>query len=133
MGRGERVHFGFMPGLSYARLGADAAVDKVNAARTLRDWVVYPIRQARVTPPVTASDNGVETPVLISDKGAAVTVLNWRGAPLTKLDLVLRLPFKVSSIESVAHGRLGFTQTLDGVAIHMPLKAVDVLLVRPAR
>ncbi len=85
----------------------------------------------KVTPPVTVSDSGVETPVLISDKGAAVTVLNWRGAPLAKLGLVLRLPFKVGSIESVARGRLGFDRTPGGVAIHMPLKAVDVLLVRP--
>ena len=106
-------------------------MDKADAAKTLRDWIIYPIRQARMTPPVTASDNGVETPVLISDKGAAVTVLNWRGAPLANLGLVLRLPFKVSSIESVAQGRLGFTRTPEGVAIHMPLKAVDVLLVRP--
>jgi hypothetical protein len=131
MGRGEHIHFSFMPGLSYARLGANAAANKADAANILRDWITYPIVQAQVTPPVTVSDSGVETPVLISDKGAAVTVLNWRGAPLTNLGLVLRLPFKVGSIESVAHGRLGFDRTPGGVAIHMPLKAVDVLLVRP--
>jgi hypothetical protein len=131
MGRGEHIHFAFMPGLSYARLGAGAASDGAGRAARLRNWVAYPVARAHVTPPVTASDSGVETPVLVSDKGAAVTVLNWRGAPLANLGLILRLPFQVGSIESVTHGRLAFTQTPGGVAIHLPLQAVDVLMVRP--
>jgi hypothetical protein len=132
MGRGEHIHFAFMPGLSYVRLSPSAARDGAGRAAALRGWIAYPIARAHVAPPVTASDSGVETPVLVSAKGAAVTVLNWRGAPLASLDLRLRLPFPVGSVESVTHGRLPFTQTPQGVAVHMPLKAVDVLMVRPA-
>ncbi len=131
MGQGEHIHFAFMPGLSYVRLGAAAAADGAGRAATLRGWVAYPTLRAHVAPPVTASDSGVETPVLVSAQGAAVTVLNWRGAPLANLDLRLRLPFRVASVESVAHGRLPFTQTPQGVAIHMPLGTVDVLKLRP--
>ena len=132
LGAGQMFHFFWTPGLSYARLalGAPPALEGDLAA--VRAWIRYPVDQAHVQPPATASVSGVETPILLSDKGAAVTLLNWRGAPLASLTLTLRLPFRAASVKSVTHGAVPFTRTSDGVTVTLPLSAVDVLMVRPA-
>jgi len=52
----------------------------------------------------------IEAPLLLSDVGAAVTLLNWSGSDVQSLKMTVRLPFVVKSVESVQKGKLAFQQ-----------------------
>jgi hypothetical protein len=47
----------------------------------------------------------VEAPLLVSEKGAALTLLNWPGEPLGKMNVTAHVPFVVGSVRSVKQGR----------------------------
>jgi hypothetical protein len=93
--------------------------------------IVYPTQAAKVTVPVTADSAMIETPMLLSAKGAAVTLLNWTGEAREKVTLSVNVPFNVASVESVKQGKVPFTRTAAGITCSLPLKAADILLVRP--
>jgi hypothetical protein len=138
VGAGRLLHFGFFPGLTYYRSG-DERADKlpVGFSDTLREIIIAPVREAGIVPPVTVSVPLVETPVLVSPRGATVTLLNWTGAPIDDLAVTLRLPLPVGSIESLRHGVLTVADAADSqtgapaVTVSLPLDAADILLVRP--
>lgn len=46
---------------------------------------MYPTELAKVRPPVVVNHALVETPVLVSKEGAALTSLNWTGAALAEV------------------------------------------------
>ena len=73
----------------------------------------------------------IETPLLLSEKGGAVTLLNWTGESQNEVNVVVRIPFKARSVESVKKGRLKFRQTEEGVKCSLPLDAVDIIILRP--
>ena len=131
-GRGRVVQFAWMPGLSYAR-SASGTKDRlpVGFSEPLRRWIVWPTELAGVRPPVTIDRPMIEAPLLLSDRGAAVTLLNWTGEPQERLAVTVRVPFAVRSVESVKQGKLAFEATRDGVAFSLPLGPADILMLRP--
>lgn len=131
-GRGRAVHFAWMPGLSYAR-SASGTKDRlpVGFSEALRRWIAWPAQLAGVRPPVAVDRPMIETPLLLSDKGAALTLLNWTGEAQEDVKLTIRLPFGLRSIESVKLGLLPFQQVPGGIALSLPLGPADILLVRP--
>jgi hypothetical protein len=133
VGSGTVVYFAWLPGLSYAK-SATYARGKLpwGFSPAIRDWIVAPVYDAGVLPPVEASVAMVETPTLISEAGAAVTVLNWNNDPLEHLDLTIRLPFAVKSVRSTVRGQPVKFQA-DGGAVHLslPVGAADILVLRP--
>jgi len=132
VGSGRILHFAWLPGISYFR-SSNARKDglPVGFSPVLRRWIVEPVDAAGVRLPVTADQPMVETPILLSPAGAAVTVLNWTGEKIERLKLTLRVPFRVKSIESVKLGRLPLEQTPDGTTCTIALGAADILLIRP--
>ena len=86
---------------------------------------------AGVKPPVTVDQPLIETPLLLSDTGAAVTVLNWSGEARESVQLTVRLPFKAKSVESMKTGKLDFKQTEEGVHCSIPLDTVDIIVIKP--
>jgi hypothetical protein len=93
--------------------------------------VLYPVQAAKVVPPVTVDRAMIESPMLLSDKGAAVTLLNWSGEEQKGVKIVVRVPFAVKSVESVKQGKLDFSQTDQEVTCALPLGAADILMLRP--
>ncbi len=89
------------------------------------------IAGANIVRPVTVDKPMVETPLLLSEKGAAVTLLNWKGVPQKEVTITVRVPFKAKSVESIKQGKLTFTQTEEGIQCVLPLGAADIVLVRP--
>ncbi len=75
----------------------------------------------------------IEAPLLLSAKGAAVTLLNWTGAAQQNLNVTVKVPFAVGSISSVQQGKLTFKQSAPGqVTVTLPsLDAADILMLRP--
>ncbi len=149
VGRGSKgrvIHFAWLPGLSYAR-SASGTKDRlpVGFSEAIRRWIVWPVELAGVggtgilpvrhrleaCATVTVDRAMIETPILLSDKGAAVTLLNWSGEPQERLKVTVRVPFPVRSVESVKRGKLAFEQSPDGAALSLPLGAADILLLRP--
>lgn len=132
IGRGRVVHFAWLPGISYGK-SWNGTKDKlpVGFSTTIRRYILYPTELARVQPPVTADRAMVETPLLLSSKGAAITLLNWTGEAIERVRLTVRVPFAVRSAQSVKRGRLAFQKTKDGVIFSLPLRAADIVTLRP--
>jgi hypothetical protein len=132
VGEGRAVHFTWMPGISYFK-SSTGTKDKLPTgfSEAIRGMITYPVRAAKVVPPATVDQAMIETPMLLSEKGAAVTLLNWSGEEQHQLKVTARVPFNVKSVESVKQGKLDFSQTEEGVNCALPLGAADILLFRP--
>lgn len=129
--KGAVVYFTFMPGLSYMR-SSTGSKDKlpVGFSTVLRGMITYPAQLAKVTTPVTVNLPMVETPMLLSEKGAAVTILNWTGEKQT-LTVQAHVPFTAKQVSSVKQGKLKFTQKGDTITCTLPAGAVDILMIHP--
>jgi hypothetical protein len=132
VGAGRRVHFAWLPGLSYVKSSKETR-DKlpVGFSEAIRNWIVYPARLAKVQPPVTVNHAMVETPLLLSKAGGALTLLNWTGEKLDQMAVTARVPFEVGSVTSVQQGKLQFQKTRDGVTFSLPLGGADIVEIRP--
>lgn len=134
VGKGRATHFPWLPGLSYWR-SQKGTKDGLPAGFSgpLRRLIVAPALAAGARPPVVAGRAMVETPMLLSEKGAAVTLLNWSGEKLEALSLEVRLPFAPASVRGVYSGALKFEWTKEGVKLALPLDKVDVLVITPKK
>ena len=106
VGKGAAIHFNFLPGLSYipnaTNWGRLALPSEFPA--TLRGSLVAAAMDAGVQPVVRCSQAFVETPMLLSDEGAVVTLLNWgdrQFSATAPLQLNVTLPFEPKRAESV--------------------------------
>lgn len=130
VGSGRVIHFTWFPGLSYAKSAAwpkERLPSGFDAA--VRNWIVYPVQTAKVISPVTVDLPLIEAPILLSDQGAAVTLLNWTGEQAT-VTVTIRTSMAVRTVESVKRGRLQFRKTADGVSVSLPLGGTDILMIR---
>src|SRR5215469_17301789 len=130
--KGTVVHFDWLPGLSYLR-SASTAGGKLpwNFSTAIRNWIVTPVKDAGIELPVEASEPMVETPMLCSRVGAAVTVLNWNNDPINHLDLTIRVPFRVKSVASVIHGPLKFDREPKAIHVKLAVMSADILVIKP--
>lgn len=119
LGKGTVTVFGTLVGTAYNLGGqSDAA----------RDWATRPVRGAGVRVPVTTSLPRIETPVLASDAGLAVTVLNWSGQPQQNVSFEIQSMRPVNRVESVSAGRLAFSSRDGVVEVSLrELAAADVI------
>jgi hypothetical protein len=132
LGRGHVVHYAWLPGLSYYRSGQTHAGGlTVGYSDALSRWITFPLREAGVAVPVVVDHKMVETPLLLSSAGVAVTLLNWSGAPIENLKVMARVPFAVKSVESALRGQLDFKVTPDGVEFTLPLDGGDIVKLKP--
>ena len=129
---GRVVHFTWTPGLSYLR-SSSTTKDKLPAgfSTAIRKMIIYPVQAAKIVSPVVVDQAMIETPLLLSAKGAAVTLLNWSGEALPQVTMTVRVPFTVQSVESVKQGKLAFTRTPQGIVCTLPLSAADIVMLRP--
>jgi hypothetical protein len=123
VGGGRVVHFTWMPGLSYSK--------SPTTSEAIRRAITYPVQAAKVVPPVTVDRGMIETPLLLSAKGGAVTLLNWGSEAPKAVKITARVPFKVTLVESVKQGKLSFNQAEVGVTFVLSLGAADIVLLRP--
>lgn len=129
--RGRMVHFAWMPGLAYWKSSVGTK-DGLPAgfSDSLRSWIASPVRLANVPLPVTVNCPLVETPLLDSSAGIAVTLLNWSGGPLPEVQVEVRTGKNIGRVESVRRGKLRF-QSADGhIRFALPLDAADIVTLR---
>jgi len=131
-GKGAVVHFTWLPGLSYVKSSSRASGKLPwNFSPVIRDWIVAPVRDAGVQLPVDASEPMVETPMLSSTAGTAITLLNWNNEPVKSLKLTIRVPFGVRSVRSAIHGYLKFDSETRAIRVSLPLAAADIIVIKP--
>jgi len=130
--KGTVVHFTWLPGLSYVR-SSSAAGGKLpwNFSPVIRNWIVAPVKDAGIQLPVETSEPMVETPMLCSTAGAAVTVLNWNNDQISNLGLTIRVSFRVKSVVSILHGPLKFDRESPNIQVSLPVKSADIILIEP--
>jgi len=137
-GEGKVVSFGYWPGYTYW-----TSPDRNDPGRLPSGWaectravISAPARLARTKKIVEMSQPLVEGVLLESDKGTAVTLLNWSGKPLTSLTVILPdAPAVLAAardgklkLSSVRQGALKYTIRGSNIVITLPLKTVDVLM-----
>ena len=129
LGKGRVIHFAFFPGMSYWG----------NQFVRMSDWITWPTKLAGIEPRLRVeliedSWSQIEAPVLLSEAGAAVTLINRTGKHAPNVRITARLPFKSASVESVTLGKVKFTRTSDGrISFSIPVNNVaDVVTIKPS-
>ncbi|HET6248583.1 MAG TPA: hypothetical protein VFE47_12855 [Tepidisphaeraceae bacterium] len=126
-------HFLFMPGLSYVHGSTPLAGNypshfPAEFRELLLESLIPDVpREGRT------DHDLVETPVLLSERGAAVTLLNWNAGPIEKLKVTLALPFDVKEVTSVRRGKIPFAVEGKHVVLSVGLESNDILLVSKTR
>jgi hypothetical protein len=130
LGQGRVLSFGYWPGVSYWN-----SPDRSDGTRLPQNWsseqraiITSAAHFAKATRHVGISTDEVEGVLLESDKGIAVTLLNWSGTPQAKITVTIHQAGKVSKVESLEHGVLSSQPVAGGVQVTLPLKDVDVLM-----
>lgn len=135
---GRLIHFAFLPGIAYWR-SATEKKDRLPAgfSEPLRQLILYPVQTASVLLPIRVDRPLIEAPLLLSERGAVVTLLNWSGEPVERLTVSLRLPFAVRQARSLRQGPVPITPAAPPGAppaeqrLTLPLRTADLLLLYP--
>jgi hypothetical protein len=133
VGKGNIIYYTYFPGLSFAHFAIDAQLSLQRSPETdaLRKLVLAPVRMAGVTAPVQVNSAYVETPMLVSSAGAAITLLNWTGHNLPSVQVTAHTPFRITRVESVRHGMIRMHHQGDNVTFSLPLGAADIVELKP--
>ncbi len=114
-GRGGVFHYAFYPGCSYflsqiesGRTGYNGL--PVGFSAGIREAILLPVKKADIKPFVSVSEPMIEAVPLVSEKGMAITVLNWSGSDKDSIKLDIQCPERISSVESVSTGKIQHTQ-----------------------
>ena len=137
-GQGRVFAYGFWPGADYNG-NTGFAWAPTNEAERARALLTAPAKIAGAKKFVDISVDNVEGALLESDKGIAVTLLNWTKdqAPLPSITVTVASTPKLDAavkagklkVESADTGTvLKYTATDKGVEVTLPLKDVDVLM-----
>jgi len=116
VGKGTATHFAFLPGIRFRNQNpyrADAHFDSlVNFTDGSLPYLLSFLNDSGVRPRVKVSEPQVETPLLTSDAGTVLTLLNWREAPVQSLSVTVLTDHDVESVTAVASGaKLQFVST----------------------
>lgn len=132
VGKGAVTHFAFIPCVHFNAIDPykpQPHFDNITnftdgsekyVLRFLADAGVMPrVRLSFPTPGLAASAGQppqVETPLMVSDEGAVLTLLNWRESPVVGMEVTVVLDFDVESVTAIramttANAELRFTST----------------------
>jgi hypothetical protein len=98
---------------------------------SLRELATAAPRLTRLPRPVEVNVAGVEAARLDSAQGVAITLLNWTDEPLQNVQVVVRNAGTIQSVGSAERGTINFTREGDSLRLTLPLRDVDVLMLRP--
>jgi len=134
-GKGGIFHYAFYPGCSYFLSQIESGKTGYNGLPTgfspeIRQSILLPVKKAGIKPFVSVSEPMIEALPLISEKGIAVTVLNWSGSDKDKVKLDIQCSEKISSVESISSGVIQYNQEKGIVSCEIPLKDIDILLLK---
>lgn len=131
-GKGWAVTFGFWAGTAYLNSSWRGQQNRLPTAynKTLRMALTAPPRLTNIVKPVEVGTEVIEASRLDSAAGSAVTLFNWLDEPQDQVTVRIRNAGDISSVSSVEQGNLQFTREGDDIRVTLPLRDVDVLLLR---
>ncbi|MCM8816480.1 MAG: hypothetical protein NC913_03085 [Candidatus Omnitrophica bacterium] len=134
-GKGGIVHYAFYPGCSYFLSQIESGKTGYNKlpcgfSENIRNIILLPVEKAGVKRFVEVSQPMIEAIPLVSEKGVAVTILNWSGSEQEKVKLGVLCSERINEVESVTAGKIPFVQDKGIVWCEIPLKDVDVILLK---
>ena len=134
-GKGGIFHYAFYPGLSYFLSQIESGKTGLYGlpcgfSADIRDIIINPVKKSGTKVFVSVSEPLIEAVPLVSEKGVAVTVLNWSGVEKDKIKLDIQCSEKIKEVESVLNGKIQFTQQDGIVSCEIPLKDVDIVLLK---
>ncbi len=102
----------------------------------MRGWITYPLDVAGVKAPVKVTPSErwgqVQAPMLLSEAGAAITLINRPGKEIKDFKVEAALPFTPKSVSSAERGALRFTFSNGRMQTSLDLnKVADVIMVKP--
>lgn len=135
-GRGQVFWVGALPGLSYIRKALQARPENRQPPlgesdnpwdypAAEREFLLRPVRAAKVRPPVRLDVPLVETFYLQSQAGAVVTLANYALRPFPRIRVSVTVPRPVRAVESVRYGSRQFASQGPTVQFALPLSDVD--------
>lgn len=156
VGKGTVYSVGFLPGLSYIKPAVDARhkiqnlgnINKTPAVQptpqqaeilersynvweypdAIREFLLTPVRDAKVNPPVTCDVPLVDAVLMTADKGSVLVLANYTLKPLDNIELTVRTPKPVKRVESVHHGVLKTERVGTNVLrFKLPLESSDYI------
>ncbi len=136
VGKGNVVHFAWLPGASYYLGKCQPAIEKphelpVDYSDVLREWIAFPSRLSGFQPLLLVDKPLVETFSLSSPQGDAIVLINWTNDPLKKIQVTLndaRWPKTYCAI-SAQHGAVKVTEDPQThlKSFSLPLKVGDIV------
>jgi hypothetical protein len=130
-GKGRGLAYAFFPGWHYSHspTWSDGSKLPQNWSEEIRKLTVAPVKIAATPRSVTVSKEGVEAVRLQSEKGIAVTLLNWTGEPITDLSVTLPNTGKFRKVTAASGAAVQSTPGAGTIKVTLSLKDVDVLMV----
>jgi len=95
----------------------------------VREFILAPVRAAKVEPPLTCSVPLVDAVVMTCKQGAVIPLANYTLEPIAKVDFTLRPERPVARIETIYHGRIEFHRQGGRIAFSIPLGCTDFVKV----
>jgi len=126
------VQYGCWPGASYwgSPDRGDVTRLPVGWSARWRELATLPTRLARVPIDVQVSEELIEPALLESEKGIAVTLLNWSGSPKTAVDVTVSdVGFTPRQVRTARGAAVEFQHAETTLRARLPLNTVDVLLI----
>jgi hypothetical protein len=118
-GTGSATHFAFLPCVHFNNTDPFHGTPNWDNDTAFMDGTLPYLQEfltkAGVAPRVQLSMTHVETPLISSDAGSILTILNWRDAPVRAMKVTVRVDHKVDSVQLVSTGaKLKFNSAPSG-------------------
>jgi len=129
--KGKVVYYAFMPGMNYFnRIGAANPKGLVsNFPEDARTLITLPCKIASVERAVELSSRPMEANLLVSEKGAALVIVNVTRTPIDKLNVSVKMS-GIKSVTSVEKGNIAFTETNGRINFSLPMGLTDIIMLR---
>lgn len=131
-GHGKAIHVAFLPGISYRRSAKDQSGRFAQGfSAAARACITLPLNVAGVTKPVILDRPMVEAPLLASDKGLAITLLNWTNEPVRQLNVQVSVDRPVASVKLARTGKsVRWRERGHTLTAQLDMDTVDVLMIQ---
>lgn len=130
-GRGRIIAVGFMPMLAYGRLANFKPTTlEEKWMPEPREIVKMALDAAKIEPVAKADIPVVEVNFLKGENASAVVLVNYTYQPINSLAIDLKLSAPVKQAVSVQGSQVQLQKTTNGVQLNLPLKSVDIILLK---
>ena len=137
-GKGQYCSCAFRPGVLYEgtvrphfnRYAGKGRIQK-GWRQSRRDWITRFALEAALVRPVQVDRPCVEVALYRHPQQDLAMFLNYTGeGPIKQMRTKVKCTRRISAVESLRHGRLGFTQEGDWVKFDLPLELTDSVILR---